>query len=241
MRITKKIVILFAAALLILAPTAMNVFAQPMGMGIAGERGYARSIVEPVLMGHGFAISQSNQSQFHILDVTAIRTANISSSTIRSLLSENKTRAEIATDIRNYIQNAPTTAKGDLWFAGQAYALDVTNYNNQSLTGNVMTLPPRGTNYSTFTPTNVGSISLSLSDYEGALVSTGTLTMNSTTYNVLLTSPAMPSRVGMFGMGSYGNGMHGMDGFGGQAPRNNNGILGRIFGGFGMGMNNRRW
>ncbi len=232
MKITKKIVIMFAAVLLILAPTAVTVFAQPTGMpGIAGERGYARSIVEPVLMGHGFAINPSNESQYHILDVTAITAANISSSTIRSLLSENKTRAEIATDIRNYIQNAPTTAKGDLWFAGQAYALDVTNYNNQSLTGNVMTLPPRGTNYSTFTPTNVGSISLSLSDYEGALVSTGTLTMNSTTYNVLLTSPVMPSRGGMFGMGGYGNGMHGM---GVSGSHNNNGILGRIFGVFGM-------
>ncbi len=240
MKITKKIVILFAAVLLILAPTAMNVFAQPMGMGISGERGYARSIVEPVLLGHGFAINPSNEAQYHILDVTAIRTVNISSSTIRSLLSENKTRAEIATDIKNYIQNAPATAKGDLWFAGQAYSLDITSFTNQSLNGSVMTLPPRGTNYSTFTPTTAGSISLSMSGYEGALVSTGTLTMNDTTYNVLLTSPLMPSRVGMFGMDGYGNGMHGMGGFGGPAPRNNSGILGRIFGGFGMGMNNRR-
>ncbi len=241
MKITKKIVILFTAALLILAPTAVTVLAQPMGMGIGKENGYARSIVEPVLMGHGFAINQSNESQYHILDVTAIKTANVSLSSIRSLLSENKTRAEVAMDIRNYIQNAPTTAKGDLWFAGQAYSLEIASYTNQTLNGNIMTLPPRGTNYSTFTPTQVGSITLSMSEYEGAVVSTGTLTMNGSNYNVLLTSPVMPSRVEMFGVGVSDNGMHGMGGFGGTAPRNNSGIMGRIFGGFGMGMKNHRW
>ncbi len=239
MRITKKIIILFAAVLLILAPTAVNVFAQPLTSGIAGERGYGRLIVEPVLMGHGFALNPTNESQYHILDITAIASANISSSTIRSLLSEKKTRAEIAADIRNYIQNAPTTAKGDLWFAGQAYTLDITSYTNQSINGNVMTLPARGTNYSTFTPTPVGSIALSMSEYEGAVVSAGTLTMNDTNYTVLLTSPLMPSRSGMLGMGGFGNGMHGMGG--GPAPRNNGGIMGGIFGGFGMGMKNHKW
>ncbi len=232
MKITKKIVILFAAALLILAPTAVTVLVQPMGMG--SGRGYARSIAEPVLMGHGFAL---NGNEHHILDVTATKTANVSYSNIRSLLSQNKTRAEIATDIQNYIQNAPSTEKGTLRFAGQAYSLNITSYDNQSLNGTVMTLPPRGTNYSNFTTTPVGSISLSMSDYEGALVSTGTLTMNGTTYNVLLTSPVMPSRGGM---GVTGNGMHGMGGFGGQAPRNNSGIFGSVFGRFGMGMNNHR-
>ncbi len=192
MKTTKKIVILLAAVLLVLAPTVITVFAQPisMGMGIGKEKESARSIVEPVLMGHGFAINPLNESQYHILDVTAIKTVNVSSSSIRSLLSENKTRA---TDIKNYIQNAPSKAKGDLMFAGQAYALDITSYDNRSLNGNVMTLPPGGTNYSTFTPTTVGSISLSMSNYEGAVVSTGTLTMNGTLYNVLQTSPELAS------------------------------------------------
>lgn len=222
MKITKKIVILFAAVLLlVLAPTAVTVFAKPLG--IDKEKGYARSIVEPVLMGHGFALDSSNESQYHILDVTAIKTANVSSSYIRELLSQNKSRAEIATDIRNYIQNAPTTTKGDIRFAGQAYALDITSYDNQSLNGNVLTLPPRGTNYSTFAQTTAGSISLSMSNYEGAVVSTGTLTMNGTAYNVLLTSPVMAREPQGF------NGMHGMG-----EPHNSNGILGRIFGVFGM-------
>lgn len=45
---------------------------------------------------------------------------------IRSLLSQNKTRAEIATDVRNYLQNAPIKTKGNLRFAGQAYTLNIT-------------------------------------------------------------------------------------------------------------------
>ncbi|VVB97232.1 Uncharacterised protein [uncultured archaeon] len=228
MKLTKKIaILLFTAALLVSAPTVVTVFAQPTGTpGIGKERVYARSIVEPVLIGHGFAINPTSESQYHILDVTAIKTANVSSSSIRSLLSQNKTRAEIATDIRNYIQNAPSTAKGDIKFAGQAYALYITSYDNLSLNGNVMTLPPRGTNYSTFTPTTVGNISISMSDYEGAVVSTGTLTMNGTLYNVLLTSPVIASRVPQ-----DFDGMQGMGGFG---PHNPNGIFGRIFGGFGQ-------
>ncbi len=228
MKITKKIaILLLTAVLLVSTPTVVTVFAQPSSTGNGTARAYARSIVEPVLMGHGFALNPANEAQYHILDVTTIKTANVSSSTIRSLLSQNKTRAEIAADIRNYIQNAPSTAKGTIRFAGQAYALDITNYDNKSLTGNVVTLPPsRGTNNS-FTPTTVGSISLSISDYEGSVVSTGTLTMNGTLYNVLITSPAMASRVSQVSQG-FG-GMHWM-----SVPRNSNGILGRILGSFGM-------
>jgi len=47
----------------------------------------------------------------------------------------------------------------------------------------------RGTDQTGFTPADVGKISLSMSKYEGEIVSTGTLTMNGTDYKVLLTSP----------------------------------------------------
>ncbi len=78
---------------------------------------------------------------------------------------------------------------GHLRFAGQAYTLNVTGYDNQSLNGDVLTLPPRGTNRTGFTAATVGHISLSISKYEGVLFSKGTLTMNNTDYNVLLSSP----------------------------------------------------
>ena len=191
MKITKKtaILTLFTAVLLVSAPIVATVFAQPSGIGI--ERGYVRTFVEPLIVGHGFAL---DGTEYHILDVNAVKMSDVSSGNIRSLLSQNKTRAGIATDIRNYMQNAPTKATGNLRFAGQAYSLNITTYNNQSLTGNVLTLPPRGTNQTGFTPTIVGSISLSMSKYEGVMLSTGTLTMNNTNYNVLLTSPVIGGR-----------------------------------------------
>lgn len=171
--------ILFTAVLLVLAPTVVTVFAQPGGPGMGIERGYVRTFVEPIIIGHGFAL---NGAEYHILDVNALTMSDVVSSNIRSLLSQNKTQAEIATDVRNYKQNAPIKTKENLRFAGQAYTLNITTYDNQSLNGNVLTMPPRGTKLTNFTPTPVGSISISMSKYEGVMLSKGTLTMNNTNY-----------------------------------------------------------
>ncbi|MCX9009990.1 MAG: hypothetical protein OIN66_02600 [Candidatus Methanoperedens sp.] len=185
MRITIKTAILFAAAMLVLAPTAVIVFAQPniISKEISKERGHVRSFVEPVLIGHGFAL---NGDQYHILDISAIKMSSWQPGFIRSLLSHNKSREEIVKEITN---NTQVSTTAHIRFAGQAYALNITGYDNQSLTGDVLTLPPRGTNQTGFTPSTVGHISLSISKYEGDELSTGTLTMNGTDYKVLLTSP----------------------------------------------------
>ncbi len=114
--------------------------------------------IEPILTGHGFAM---NGDQYHIIDVKAVKMSNP--------------------------QNATSTV-GYLRFAGQAYAINITGYDNRSFEGDVLTLPPHGTNRTSFTPSSVGYISLSKSRYEGELVSTGTLKMNGTEYKVLLTS-----------------------------------------------------
>lgn len=185
MRLTAKTAVLFAAVMLVLTVTAVAVFAQPFGMG-GRERGHMRSFVEPVLIGHGFAL---NGDQHHILDVTAIKKGNTSPGFIRSLLWQKKSPDEIAKEISNNTQTA-TKITAHLRFADQIYALNVTGYDNQSLTGDILTLPPRGVNQTGFTPTTVGHISLSTSKYEGELLSTGNLTMNGTDYKVLLTSPA---------------------------------------------------
>ncbi len=179
MILTKKTAILFAAVMLVLAVTAVT-FAQP---GI-GKRGHIRTFVEPVLIGHGFALKGD---EYHVLDVSAIKISGMSPGFIRSLIGQKKTPEEIAKEINDAQMAAKFRAH--LRFAGQAYALDVTGYDNQSLTGDVLTLPPRGTNYTGFTPATVGRISLSTSKYEGDMLSTGTLTMNGTDYKVLLTSP----------------------------------------------------
>ncbi len=189
MKIIMKTAIFLAAIILILAPTVVTVFAQPLGPGFGKERGHARSFVEPILMGHGFAL---NGDQYHVLDVTAIRTSDASISLIRSLLLQKKSPDEIAKEI-NDAQTA-AKVKAHLRFAGQAYALNITSRDNRSLTGDVLTLPPPGTDQTGFTPSTVGNISLSMSKYEGEVVSTGTLTMNGTDYKVLLTSPAKLGR-----------------------------------------------
>ncbi len=233
MRLTMKTAILFAAIVLVSAVTAITVFAQPSAPGHSkghlrpfvenmsespedrnesAEGLQIRPFVEPILRGQEYALQGD---QYHILDVDAIKTSD---------------STQMATKTVSHLR-----------FAGQAYALNITGYDNKSLTGDVLTLPPRGTNQTDFTPATIGHISLSISNYEGALVSTGTLSMNNTVYNVLLKSPVMPSRGEMFGMGGYGNGTHGMGGFGGSGPRNNNGTLGRMFGGSKMGMNDSRW
>jgi hypothetical protein len=183
MKLTKKKIMLFTVVLLISAVTAVTVFAQPLGIG--KERGHGRMIVEPVLIGHGFAL---NGELHHILDVNAIKTSSVSPGFVRSLLSQNKSRDEIAKEIMNNTEMA-TKIRANIRFAGQAYSLNVTSYDNQSLAGDVLTLPPRGTNQTGFTPATVGHISLSMSKYEGEVLSTGTLTMNGTDYNVLLTTP----------------------------------------------------
>ena len=198
MKITKKtaILTLFTAVLLVSAPLAVTVFAQPSGPGMG--RGYGashnamgtfRQNIVPIVMGHGFALNPSDTTQYHVLDVTAMKISNAT---------QSRTRA-------------------NLRFAGQPYSLTISGYTNTSLVGTIYTRPPRGTNQTGFTPSEAGSISLSMSKYEGVMLSNGTLTMTSGTnytgtYNVLLTSPdiasggGMHNANGMFGARKFGSG-----------------------------------
>jgi hypothetical protein len=196
MKITKKTAILLAAVMLVSIVTAITVFAYPMGIG--KERGHVRPFVQPLPMGHGFAL---NGNEYHILDVNAM------------IVNEKRNNSQMATG---------TT--GHLRFAGQAYSLNITSYDNQSLNGDVLTLPPLGTNQTGFTPATVGHISLSMSKYEGKLLSKGTLTMNNTDYNVLLTSPVIASGAGQRNF----NGTFRPHSFNGTfKPYNSNGMFGR--------------
>ncbi len=187
MKISIKIGLVLATVLLFLTPTVLIASARPGGMGM--ERMSLRSFIEPIFIGHGFAF---NGDQYHILDVSAIKTSDISPGLIRSMFIQKKTPEEIAKEISN--MQSETKTRGRLGFAGQAYALNITRYDNKSLDGDVLTLPTYMTNLTTFTPAVVGHISLSMSTYEGDLLSTGSLTMNNTNYKVLLTSPAISRR-----------------------------------------------
>jgi len=189
---TKKILILILAVLTIFSATA---FAQPSGQGMNGMnsgsgqgRGFQgmSPFVEPIFMGHGFALAGE---EYHILHVNIIKTKVLPADYIRSLLEDNKTPREIAQAINS--MRRTTEVRAHLRFAGVPYALNITSYDNRSFAGDVLTLSPLGMNLTNFTPTVVGNISLSISEYEGEVLSTGTLTMNSTDYKVLLTSPKL--------------------------------------------------
>jgi len=189
---TKKILILILAVLTIFSATA---FAQPSGKGMNGMNsgsGQGRGFqgmspcIEPIFLGHGFALAGE---EYHILHVNVIKTKVLPADYIRSLLEDNKTPREIAQAINS--MRRTTEVRAHLRFAGVPYALNITSYDNRSFAGDVLTLSPLGMNLTNFTPTVVGNISLSISEYEGEVLSTGTLTMNSTDYKVLLTSPKL--------------------------------------------------
>jgi hypothetical protein len=189
---TKKILILILAVLTIFSATA---FAQPSGQGMNGMNsgsGQGRGFqgmspcIEPIFLGHGFALAGE---EYHILHVNVIKTKVLPADYIRSLFEDNKTPTEIAQAI-NSMQRT-TEVRSHLRFAGVPYTLNITSYDNRSFAGDILTLPPLGMNLTNFTPTVVGNISLSISEYEGEVLSTGTLTMNGTDYKVLLTSPKL--------------------------------------------------
>jgi hypothetical protein len=181
MRTSIKAAILFSIVILFLVPTVVTTFAYPPG----NQRDHLRLFVEPILMGHGFAL---RGDQYHILDVNVIRMGDTSPGFIRSLLWKRKSPEEIAKEISD--AQTSTRIRAYLRFAGEAYTLNVTGYDNQSLTADVLTMPQSGgTNQTNFIPTAAGHISLLMSKYEGDTLSTGTLTMNGTDYKVLLTSP----------------------------------------------------
>jgi len=185
MRLITRNTILISAVVLICAYTAATVLAQSPGM--EKDRGQPRYFVEPIFIGHGFALVGDNVENYHILDVTVQKTKDASPGFIRNLLWNKKSHEEIIKEISK--EQISNSTRGNLRFAGQEYALNITSYDNKSLAGDVLTLPQRGANRTSFIPTKVGNISISISSYEGDILSIGTLTMNTTDYKVLLTSP----------------------------------------------------
>lgn len=204
-----NIAMLIAAVLILSSATA---YAQPDGQGMnrmnpgqfpgmnvqmkGMERGAPgmQPFIEPVFMGHGFAMVGD---EFHILHVNVVKTAVVGPDYIRSLLGENNTPAEIAQKVSTV--KRITELRGHLVFAGRPYALNITRYDNRSLSGDVLTLPAPGA--TEFAPPQViGHISITTSKYEGELLTTGTLTMEGNEYSVLLNSQMVPRMLGRPGI-----------------------------------------
>ncbi len=62
MRLIIKIAILFVAVMLVLAPTALTMFARPSGTGTGEDRKHARPFVEYIFIGHSFALNGESVS-----------------------------------------------------------------------------------------------------------------------------------------------------------------------------------
>lgn len=193
MKINSKKFVIILTVLSIFLTTG---FAQPFGQGMnrmgqgqgAGFQGMS-PLIEPLFMGHGFAIAGE---EYHILHVNVMKTKVLPADYFRSLLKENKTPEEIAKEITSMQRD--NEIKGHLRFAGKSYVLNVTSYDNQSLSGEIMMFPQSNTK--DFTPEIAGHISISTLNYETELLSSGTITMEGRDYNVLMTSP-LNLRMGM--------------------------------------------
>lgn len=195
MKIKSKKFVIILTALSIFLTTG---FAQPFGQGMnrmgsgQGQGGSFQGmspLIEPLFMGHGFAIAGE---EYHILHVNVMKTKVIPVDYFHSLLKENKTPEEIAQEITSMQRD--NEIKGHLRFAGKSYVLNVTSYDNQSLSGEIVILPRSDSK--DFPPEIAGHISISTLNYETELLSSGTITMEGRDYNVLMTSP-LNIRMGM--------------------------------------------
>lgn len=193
----KKIAIVILTVMTIFSVTA---FAQPFGQGMnrmnsgsgTGQSGQGMSpFIEPLFMGHGFALAGE---EYHILHVNVIRMKIVSPGYVFSLLKEYNTPAEIAQKISSVERD--TEINAHLRFAGVPYVLNITSYDNQSLSGDILALPQPGAFQKDLIPEVTGNISLITSNYETELLSAGTLNLEGKEYKVLMTSP-MRSGKGM--------------------------------------------
>lgn len=155
-----------------------------------------RPHLEPVLIGHGFALAGE---EFHALSVSIIKTRVLPPRDIREFLKENKTVEEIRKELEK--NNKIFVYRGNIKFAAQHYALNITHFDNTSLDADILKLPPREPGMpqinESIAPDVVGRISIAVKDYEGSRVGTGALSIDGKSYNVLLNiaqPPRFPGR-----------------------------------------------
>ncbi len=186
----KYIIPILLIAIILISSVA---FAQPFSNGKMAQNGMNSQMgqvfgmgmpfAEPIFTGHGFALFGD---EYHILHVNVMKTAVVRPDFILSMLYENRTPREIAQSITGIQKETQISAH--MRFAGEFYDLNITGYDNSSLTGEILPLQTDPA------PEVLGNISLSMSDYEGEILSTGTLIMNGKDYKVLMTSVFNPGR-----------------------------------------------
>jgi hypothetical protein len=173
-------------------------YAQPFASAsnVAGRHGQGPMVIpppfiKPIFLGHGFALRGSTEEglEYHTLHVSIVKVRIFPPKNIRSMLAQNKTPEEIA---REFQKKKITVVRGHVRFAGTPYILNITSHDNDSLEGDLLSLPVVRNATSEEGASQreiVGHIYLRMQDYEGERVSTGTITINGEDYDILLTSP----------------------------------------------------
>lgn len=158
-------------------------FAQPAEKHGEDELQPEHKMVPPphaqdVIAGKGFALAEDGG--YHVLGVKVVKRNNIPPSLIMRMLKENRPVDEIISAIREMY--AQSRIRGFMSFAGEHYVLNVTEANRDSLTATVLKPPSEESEE----PLIFGSIAVTVEEYEGSRIATGTLEMDGSAYEVLL-------------------------------------------------------
>ncbi|MFQ6062732.1 MAG: hypothetical protein ACE5J9_06100 [Methanosarcinales archaeon] len=136
--------------------------------------------IAPILRGHGFALNETNMSNFHVLSVNMMSAGRMPAPNmfglVMRMLDQGNTCQEIQTTL-NEIENNTPVYRGFMKFADTQYLLNITELNNVS--GSAEILEMSGLNV-------VGTISVTREYFEGEWIGTGNMTLDGQDYNVLL-------------------------------------------------------
>jgi hypothetical protein len=151
-------------------------FAQPAELQPEHERMppfYAQYVA-----GKGFALAEDGG--FHVLGVKVVKRKNLPPGLIMRMLREHRSLEEIISALRE--MQGKSRLRGFMSFAGEHYVLNITEATRDSLAAVVVKPPVNGSGE----PSVVGSIALTVEEYEGSRIATGTLEMDGVTYEALL-------------------------------------------------------
>ncbi|MFQ6073370.1 MAG: hypothetical protein ACE5KT_11835, partial [Methanosarcinales archaeon] len=161
-----------------------------MGMGMGMDMGGMNQMhtpshmppppIAPIIRGHGFALNETNMSNFHVLSVNMMSAGRMPAPNmfglVMRMLDQGNTCQEIQTTL-NEIENNTPVYRGFMKFADTQYLLNITELNNVS--GSAEILEMSGLNV-------VGTISVTREYFEGEWIGTGNMTLDGQDYNVLL-------------------------------------------------------
>ncbi len=147
-----------------------------------------RWIMPVYYSGDGFAMSGSQNNQYHILKMSIASLVIFDSAKIDSLISDNKTLGQIKSDIRTemYSEMDAAPANGSLKLGNSFYMLSnvkskTRGSDNSTVDADLVGPVTNGGNSNASLV--AGHISIAIANHEGSTIGKGKLTMNSGNYS----------------------------------------------------------